>query len=247
MEDADGVDERVRQAELLYERAVFTGDASSLAEASRELDAAEADLVLARGRLLHARFLLRRDQAAADEDPAELPLFERAAELYRALGDTGGEADALFWIGCFHQQIRRDDATATVLLEQSLKLSSQAGHKAAMAEAMRHLGIAAHRSGRLELARRWLEDSTRLRREIGLLPGAAANMVGLAYIAAAQERRDDALALLDEASAIATATEAHRILQQVNEARSEVLAQRTTGPPDLPCQGAPNGRSSAAR
>jgi hypothetical protein len=30
-----------------------------------------------------------------------------------------------------------------------------------------------------------LEESTRLRREIGLLPGAAANMVGLAYIAAA--------------------------------------------------------------
>ena len=30
-----------------------------------------------------------------------------------------------------------------------------------------------------------LEEPTRLRREIGLLPGAAANMVGLAYIAAA--------------------------------------------------------------
>jgi CYTH domain-containing protein len=44
------VDERVRQAGLLYERAVFTGDAAPLAEADRELDAAEADLAVARGR-----------------------------------------------------------------------------------------------------------------------------------------------------------------------------------------------------
>jgi hypothetical protein len=36
------------------------------------------------------------------EDPAELPLFERALELYRALGDTRGGAEALFWIGCLH-------------------------------------------------------------------------------------------------------------------------------------------------
>jgi hypothetical protein len=37
-------------------------------------------------------------------------------------------------------------------------------------------------------------------------------MVGLACIAAARQRSDDALALLDEASAIAEASQAHRIL-----------------------------------
>ena len=47
-------------------------------------------------------------------------------------------------------------------------------------------------------------------------------MVGLAYIAAAQDRSDDALALLDEADAIAEAGQAHRILQQVDEARAEL-------------------------
>jgi hypothetical protein len=45
------VDDRVRQAGLLYERAVFSGDAGPLSEADRELDAAEADLAVARGRL----------------------------------------------------------------------------------------------------------------------------------------------------------------------------------------------------
>jgi tetratricopeptide (TPR) repeat protein len=221
-EAAGGVDARVRQAGLLYEQAVFTGDPGPLAEADRELDVAEADLAVARGRLMHARFLLGRDQdpAAAEEDPGELPLFERAARLYRALGNAGGEAEALFWVGCCHQVVRRDNATAVPVLERSLELAARAGDKPVMAEALRHLGIAAHAAGQLELARQRLEESTRLRREAGLLAGAAANMVGLAYIAAAQDRGQDALALLDEAGAIAEASQAHRVLEQVNEARA---------------------------
>jgi tetratricopeptide (TPR) repeat protein len=218
------VDERVRQARLCYERAVFSGDPGPLAAADRELDAAEAELAVARGRLMHTRFLLRRDEgpAAAGEEPGELALFERAAQLYGTLGDVRGEAEALFWAGCFHQVVRRDNATAVPLLERSLELASRAGDKAVMSEALRHLGIAAHAAGRLELARQRLEESTRLRRETGLLPGAAANMVGLAYIAAAQGRHDDALALLAEAGAIAEASDAPRILRQVDEARVEL-------------------------
>ena len=216
------MDDRIEQARLLYERAVFSGDAGPLAEADRELDAVEADLALARGGLVHTRFLLRRDEdaAAADEDPAELALFERAAALYRSLGDAGGQAQALFWVGCFHQVVRRDNATAVPLFERSLHQAAQAGDKATMSEALRHLGIEAHATGRLDLARQRLEESTRLRRDIGSLPGAAANMIGLAYIAAAQERHDDARALLDEASAIAEATGAPRIRQQATEARA---------------------------
>jgi hypothetical protein len=52
-EAVSGMDERVSRAGLLYERAVFTGEAGPLAEADRELDAAEADLAVARGRLTH--------------------------------------------------------------------------------------------------------------------------------------------------------------------------------------------------
>jgi hypothetical protein len=63
------------------------------------------------------------------------------------------------------------------------------------------------------------------RREIGPLPGAAANLVGLAYIAAAQDRHDDAMALLDEAGAIAKASNAQRIMQQINQARAKLSDQ----------------------
>jgi tetratricopeptide (TPR) repeat protein len=226
------VDERVRRAGLLYDQAVFTGDPGPLTEADGELDAAEADLAVARGRLMHTRFLLGRDQdpAAAREDPGELPLFERAAQLYRAHANMGGEAEALFWVGCFHQVVKRDNATAVPVLERSLELASRVGDKSVMAESLRHLGIAAHAAGQLELARQRLEESTRLRREAGFMSGAAANMVGLAYIAAAQGRSDDARALLDEAAAIAEASQAGRIIQQVNEARAD-LPQLRTGRP----------------
>jgi tetratricopeptide (TPR) repeat protein len=227
MKESVGVDERVKQAGLLYERAVFSGEAWPLVEADRQLDAAEADVAVARGRVLHTRFLLSRDEdpAMVKEDLGEQALFERAAQLYRALGDVRGESDALFWLGCFHQVVRRDNATAVPVLEQSLELASRAGDKAVMSEALRHLGIAAHAAGHLVVARQRLEESTRLRREIGLLPGAAANLVGLAYIAAAQDRRDDAMALLDEAGAIAEASNAQRIMQQVNQARAELRGQ----------------------
>lgn len=218
------MDERIRQAGRLHELAVFSGDAGPLAEADRELDAAEADLAVARGRLMHTRFLLRRDQDpdAAPEIPDELPLFERAAALYRSLGDARGEAEALFWVGCFHQVMGRDNATAVPVLERSLELAAGAGDKAVMAETLRHLGIAAHFGGQPEAARQRLEESTRLRRELGHLPGAAANMVGLAYVAAAQGRGDDARAILDEAAALAQAGQASRILEQVSEAREAI-------------------------
>jgi tetratricopeptide (TPR) repeat protein len=219
-----GVDERVERARLLYERAVFNGDASALTEADRELDAVEADLALARGRIIHTRFLHQRDEDAdqASEDPRELALFDRAAQLYRSLGDVRGEAESMFWFGCFYQVIRRDNDAAVPALDRSFELASQAGDKRTMSEALRHLGIEAHAAGRLDTARRRLEDSTRLRRELGLWPGVASNLIGLAYIAAAQDRRDDALALLEEAGAIAEASDSQRIARSVGEARAEL-------------------------
>ena len=142
--------------------------------------------------------------------------------LYRALGDVRGEAESLFWVGCCHQVVRRDNQTAVPVLGRSLELASQAGDKPTMSEVLRHLGIAAHAAGQLDTARQRLEESTRLRRESGPRAGVAANLVGLAYIAAGQDRRDDALALLDEAGTIAEACGARRILDQVAQARRAV-------------------------
>jgi tetratricopeptide (TPR) repeat protein len=218
------MDERVARSGLLYERALFEGDTGALAAADRELDAVEADLALARGRVIHGRFLQQREEGSglAREDLTELPFFERAAELYRALGDERGEGEALFWVGCFHQLVRRDDAVAVPFLQRSLELATRTGDKGAMSEDLRHLGIADHRAGRLDAARQHLEESSRLWREIGRLPGVALNLVGLTYIAAAQGRRDDAMALIEEARAIAEASGAHGIMRHIEVARSQL-------------------------
>jgi tetratricopeptide (TPR) repeat protein len=214
----------IERARLLYERAVFDGDPEALDTADRELDAVEADLAVARGRIIHTRFLQRQDEdpQEAVADPRELALFERAAAVYRELADARGEAEALFWIGCFHQVIRRDDETAVPILERSRELADAAGDQRTASEALRHLGIADHRAGRLTAARERLEESTRLRRDAGLLPGVAANLVGLAYVAAADGRQDDARAILAEAAGICRTTGAQRILGQVDEARGRL-------------------------
>jgi hypothetical protein len=113
-------------------------------------------------------------------------------------------------------------AGVAVIGDRSCELAARVGDKGTMSDALRHLGIAEHAAGRLDAARQRLEESVRLRREIGLLPGVAANLVGLTYIAAGQGRRDDALALAAEAGAIAEASGAHAILRQVEEARAHV-------------------------
>jgi len=211
------VNDRIELARLLYESAVFGGDASALAIAERELDAVEADLALARGRVIHARFLEQRN-----EDPHELALFERAAQLYQTLGDVRGEGEALLWVGIFHQVVRHDNDAAVPVLDRSYELATQVGDTLTVSYALRHLGIAEHAAGRLDAARERLEESMRLRREIGFLPGVAANLVGLAYIAAAQGRRAEALALIEEAAAIAAAAGAHGIMRQVEEASTQL-------------------------
>ena len=87
-----------------------------------------------------------------------------------------------------------------------------------MSYALRHLGIAEHTAGRLEATRGLLEES--VRREVGFLPGVAANLVGLTYIAAAQSRREEALAT--EAAEAAQASGARGLLSQVEEARTRI-------------------------
>jgi tetratricopeptide (TPR) repeat protein len=222
------MDERVERARSLYERARHAADPDALAEAERELDAAEADLALARGQIMHGRILerLTNGPGTAPEDPQELAHFEHAGQLYQRLGDLRGEAEALFWVGCFHQVVRHDNGTAVPVLERSLKLAAQAGDKRTMAEALRHLGIAEHSAGRLDTARTRLEDSVALRRETGQPVGVAANLVGLAYIASGQGRHDDALTLLDEARAITAAHGADGIARHVEEARASIVTAK---------------------
>jgi tetratricopeptide (TPR) repeat protein len=209
------VDERVERSRLLYEQAIFNGTEGVLEQADAELDAVEADLALARGRVLHGRFL-----ACDKVDPAEHPLLQRSAELYRKLGDRRGEAESLFWIGCFYQVVWKDTDGAVDALTRSADLARNIGDKLTLSYALRHLGIAAHQSGQLDRARALLEESTTLRRDLGFDAGVAANLVGLIYLAAAQNRHADAQTLADEATALAESAGATNILDQLAEARA---------------------------
>ncbi|MFI9326532.1 tetratricopeptide repeat protein [Kitasatospora sp. NPDC052868] len=211
------MDERIEQAGLLCERAVFGGEDGVLEAAEGQLDAVEADLALARGRLIHARFLEQRVG-----DARELELFERAARLYRELGDGRGEGEALLWTGIYHQVVGGDNDTAVPVLERAHALAAQAGDRLTVSYVLRHLGIAAHMAGRLGAARERLEESARLRRELDFPAGVAANLVGLAYIAAAEDRREDARGLLEEAAALAGAADAKAVLRSVDEARGNL-------------------------
>jgi Tetratricopeptide repeat len=136
--------------------------------------------------------------------------------------DVRGEAESLFWVGVFHQVVRQDEVTAVPFLERSLELATRAGDGLTMSYALRHLGIAAHAAGRLDEARGRLEESVRLRREVGFMAGVAANKVGLIYIAAADGRHDEALELAAEAAEIAESSGAGAIVHQVEEARSRL-------------------------
>jgi len=218
-------DDHLDQTQRLYERAVFGGDASALADAERHLSAVEANLALARGRVAHARFLAAMSRTLPDPDDVveELALFERASQLYRDLGDVRGEAEAQFWIGTFHQMVRHDDAVAVPALERARALATEADDPLTLSYALRHLGIARHRAGELDEARSYLEESTQLRRQLGFGAGVAANLVGLAYLAAGSERRDEVPAILDEADALARQSVAAGITHQIDEARQQLI------------------------
>jgi tetratricopeptide (TPR) repeat protein len=209
--------EPFERARLLYEQAVFNGDDGALAAADRILDATEAGLALARGRIKHARFL-----AHQQEDSQELALFERAVALHRQLGDIRGEGESQFWVGVFHQVVRGDDDAAGPPLERAWSLAQAAGDKLTLSYVVRHLGFAEMAAGRLDGARDLLEESVRLRREIGFAPGVAAGVLALAELAARAGDRDRAVALLDEATAIAAEAGAQGILRWAARARQEL-------------------------
>jgi tetratricopeptide (TPR) repeat protein len=225
------VDELMQQVDELYEQAVFNGEYDALPDADRALDTVEARLLLQRGRILHCHFLKSRTEPGESrvepgesrvEPTAELGCFERAADLFRGAGDERGEAEALFWIGCFHQVVRDDNPTAVPFLTKAADLSRQTGDQLTLSYALRHLGIAAHMTNDYDEARALLEESTALRRTLNFTSGVAANLVGLIYLAIAQNRPEDAHTLATEATTLAAEAGALKITEQIEAARSQL-------------------------
>jgi tetratricopeptide (TPR) repeat protein len=208
-------DTRLGRARELYERAVFGGDRAALGAADAVLDAVEADLALARGRVVHARFL-----EARSDDPRERELFARAATLYRGLGDSRGEGEALLWMGLYEQVVRGDHEAALPSLRRAHELATAAGDDLTRSYVVRHLGFADLAAGDLAAARARLEESVALRRALDFPAGVAAGLVALAHLAREEGRDADAAPLLDEAEAIARACGAAGVLAWVAEARA---------------------------
>jgi tetratricopeptide (TPR) repeat protein len=218
------VDERLVRAKELTELSTFGGDSSQLEEAERELDAVAADVALARGRILHARFLAQRFAGDPDlaADPRELELFEEALRLFEGFGDSRGQGEAQFLIGIFHQVVLDDGDAGLPFFERSVQAASRAGDQMTVSYALRHLGFADLEAGRLDSAWDRFEESTRLRREAGFLPGVAANLVGLAEIAVAKGEREEAARLLDEAIEVGTECGAARMVELAEQAKAEL-------------------------
>ncbi|MFJ8151800.1 tetratricopeptide repeat protein [Streptomyces sp. NPDC094468] len=209
----------VARAGALFEAAMFDGDGSALDRSDDVLDAVEAPLCLARGKVLHVRFL--HDHAA---DERELALFERAAELYGRLEDASGEAEALFWIGCWYQVVKDDGPGGVPYFERSYALAQTVDDRKTMSYAIRHLGFADRDAGDLDRARARLTESVSLRRAIGFRPGEAAGLVALAHLAAETGDRTAALRHLDEAQAVAEACGAKAVQGWIEQARTAAEA-----------------------
>ncbi|MER6738811.1 tetratricopeptide repeat protein [Streptomyces puniciscabiei] len=207
----------IERAGELFEAAMFGGDTSALDRSDEVLDSVEAPLAMARGKVLHVRFLNDRE-----ENPQELVLFERAAELYESLGDASGEAEALFWVGCWHQVVKGDGVAGRPYFERSYALAKSVDDRMTMSYAIRHLGFTDKEAGRFDQARERLTESVTLRREIGFRPGEAAGLVALAYFVA--ETGDPAAAFLhlDEAQSVAESCGAKAVLGWIEAARTHI-------------------------
>ena len=210
------MDDRVSRAAGRYELAMFGGDPSELDLADRDLDAVEADLALARGRIAHARFFVDRV-----EDPRELADFERAARLYCGLGEVEGEALASFWVGCVHQVVRRDGEGALPALQHAY----ETGGNLTRSYAARHLGFHALEARDLERAGALLEESLQLRRTQGSAAEVAAAVLALAEQRALAGQADESEQLIAEADETARSAGAVGVLRWVAATRKELAGR----------------------
>lgn len=206
-------DDRVSRATERYELATFGGDPSELDLADSDLDAAEADLAVARGRIAHARFFVD-----GVEDPRELASFERAARLYRGVGDVEGEALASFWVGCVHQVVRRDEKSALSPLQHAY----ETGGNLTRSYAARHLGFHALETHDLERAGALFEESVQLRKTHGSAAEVAAAQLALAEQRALTGRAEESEQLLGEADQTAQSAGAAGVERWIAATRTEL-------------------------
>jgi tetratricopeptide (TPR) repeat protein len=213
-------DDPLLRADILNEQALFAGSADARREASRELDRVEARLEAERGRILHARFLSRRDR----EDPRELAHFEASLAAARRARDPLLVGWARFWIGIVRQVIRDDHAAALPHFRAAYRAGRDHGSGLLASYAVRHLAFAWETAGRHADAWRGFQESLELRRAERFWPGVAAALLTLAEIANDHGRHDEARQLLAEGRRTAKRSGATAFLARADQLAKSIKA-----------------------
>ena len=194
-----------------YEQASFGADEAAPAAGLAEVAALRGLLDLAEGRLLHTQFLQDRQ-----DRPGELTAFERAAATFRDAGEVSGEAEALFWIGTYHQVVHGDSETALPSFVRAGELAETAGDERTLSYVERHLGFIDWEAGRADQARSRFEKSLDLRRKLGFQAGTAAALLALAEFCASQGQTAEADRYVTEARQLAQDCGARGVLRWID-------------------------------
>ncbi len=176
---------------------------------------AQAVVDLARGKLLHARYLAA-DERSGDV-PEELAAFESAAEGFAAVGDERGRGEALLWRGLCDQVVRSDFEAALPFLESAPDVAGDQRDDPTLSYAERHLGFHAWEAGRAADARTHLERSVQLRRALDWRAGTAAALLALAEFEATHADATTTAQHLGEARALAVGAKAQGVIAWVDD------------------------------
>ena len=198
---ADRAGEAVALLGLAY-AAMFTGDAPAAGALAEESLAAARD---SGDRHTLAQVLLLLGWAAGNAGPGA---SERAEEigtealgLFRALGDTGGQADVLFMLGTFGIN-SGDYQRAAHFFADSLTLLRERGDEKTMARGLGGLGAALLNLGDRAAAREILEESLVVARKYDDRWSTAMSLTLVGHVHLADGDHDRAQALLADAAAL---------------------------------------------
>lgn len=101
-------------------------------------------------------------------------------------------------------------------------MATEAGDELTLSYVLRHLCFGEQAAGRVKVARELLTGSTRLRRKLSFTPGVAANLIGLAYLAAGDGDREAARELLERRPGSRAGSGAYGVGRWIEAARDEL-------------------------
>jgi non-specific serine/threonine protein kinase len=128
-------------------------------------------------------------------------MLQESLDLYRRLGDRGGEGAALHRLANVACQQDRQDEGAR-LFEEVLAVFTHTGEKRGIARALNALGNLAWSRGDLEEARRLLGEALSVMHDIEDRQGIAMVLNNIGLVALDQGRLDEARALVEEGLAL---------------------------------------------